>query len=60
MASTINSEKQGAEFMEIYKNISIEYIVSKHILKKLLAEGKITDEEFKRIDEENRKTFNRK
>ncbi len=43
-----------------YKDMSIEYIVSKHILKKLLAEGKITDEEFKRIDEENRKTFNKK
>lgn len=36
---------------------SIEYLLSRHLLKKLLKEGFITEEEFIRIDAENMKTF---
>ncbi|WP_278335852.1 SHOCT domain-containing protein [Petroclostridium xylanilyticum] len=38
-------------------NQSVEYLLSKELLKKLLAEGFITEEEFIKIDAENRKTF---
>jgi len=39
------------------ENQSIEYLLSRHLLKKLLAEGLITEEEFIKIDTENKKTF---
>lgn len=39
------------------KGQSIEYLLSRHLLKKLLKEGFITEEEFIEIDAENRKTF---
>lgn len=44
--------------LEIKKN-SIEYLISKHLLKKMLRDGLITEDEFNRIDEENQKTFNK-
>ncbi|QSQ07720.1 hypothetical protein H0A61_00036 [Koleobacter methoxysyntrophicus] len=39
------------------KGQSIEYLLSRHLLKKLLKEVFITEEEFIKIDAENRKTF---
>ncbi|GAB6157843.1 hypothetical protein JCM39194_10430 [Desulfotomaculum varum] len=39
------------------ENQSVEYLLSRQLLKKLLAEGFITEEEFIKIDAENRKTF---
>lgn len=42
------------------KEMSIEYLLSKHILKNLLNTGLINEDEFNKIDEENLKTFNNK
>jgi len=39
------------------ENQSIEYLLSRQLLKKLLKEGFITEEEFFKIDAENMKTF---
>ncbi|WP_425057937.1 hypothetical protein SCACP_25080 [Sporomusa carbonis] len=39
------------------ENTSIEYLISRHLLKQLLAKELITQEEFERIDAENRKSF---
>ncbi|MDP4180857.1 MAG: hypothetical protein Q8942_07170 [Bacillota bacterium] len=39
------------------KDPSVQYIVSKHLLKQLLYEGMITEDEFNRINEENIKNF---
>jgi len=39
------------------ENQSVEYLLSRQLLKKLLAEGFITEEEFIKIDTENRKIF---
>lgn len=36
---------------------SVEYLISRHLLKQLLDKGLITQDEFDRIDVENRKTF---
>lgn len=41
------------------KEKSIEYLISKHVLKKLFKVGLINEEEFNKIDEENMKTFNK-
>lgn len=41
------------------KELTVEYLVSKYLLKKLLKDGLITDEELNKIDEENMKTFNK-
>lgn len=38
---------------------TIEYLISKHLLKKLIADGLTTEDEFNKIDEENIKSFNR-
>jgi hypothetical protein len=38
--------------------LSVEYLISKHILKKLLNKGLISEEEYIKIDAENLKTFN--
>lgn len=42
------------------ENLSINYLVSKSVLKELLKNNLITEDEFIKIDLENRKTFNRK
>jgi hypothetical protein len=39
------------------KNADIEYLISRYLLKQLLAKGLITQDEFNRIDVENRKSF---
>lgn len=36
---------------------SVEYLLSRYLLKQLLAKGLITQDEFHRIDAENRKSF---
>lgn len=41
------------------KNYSMEYLISRHLLKKLLGDGLITEDEFNKIDDENIKTFNK-
>lgn len=38
---------------------SVPYLISRSILKELLGDGFITEEEFIKIDDENKKTFNR-
>jgi SHOCT-like protein len=38
---------------------SLEYLVSRSILKELVKDDLITEEEFAKIDSENRKTFNK-
>lgn len=45
--------------MEDQKELTVEYLVSKCLLKKLFKDGLITDEELNKIDEENMKTFNK-
>jgi hypothetical protein len=39
------------------KKTSIEYLISRHLLKQLLTKGLITQDEFNRIDVENKKSF---
>lgn len=41
------------------ENNSVEYLVSKSILKELLKEKLITEDEFINIDIENKKSFNK-
>ncbi|MEY8762464.1 MULTISPECIES: SHOCT domain-containing protein [Clostridium] len=41
------------------ENNSVEYLVSKSILKELLKEKLITEDEFINIDIENRRSFNK-
>lgn len=41
------------------ENNSVEYLVSKSILKELLKEKLITEDEFINIDVENKKSFNK-
>jgi len=36
---------------------SAAYVVAKHLINKLLSDGLITQEEYHKIDEENRKIF---
>jgi hypothetical protein len=36
---------------------NVEYLISRYLLKRLLAKELITQEEFERIDEENKKSF---
>jgi hypothetical protein len=36
---------------------SIHYLISRHFLEVLLVKGLITQREFERIDEENKKSF---
>lgn len=36
---------------------SVEYLISRYLLKKLMAKGLITQDEFHRIDAENKKSF---
>lgn len=38
---------------------SIEYLISRHLLKRLLAKGLITEDEYKQIDVANKQTFDR-
>ena len=40
-----------------HKEESIQYLISKHLLKRLLNNGMITKEEFEKIDIENKRTF---
>ena len=41
------------------ENNSVEYLVSKSILKELLKEKLITEDEFINVDIENKKSFNK-
>lgn len=41
------------------ENASVEYLISKSILKELLKDKLITETEFIKIDEENKKSFNK-
>lgn len=43
--------------MLISGETSVEYLISRYLLKQLLAKGLITQDEFHRIDAENRKSF---
>lgn len=36
---------------------SVEYLISRYLLKQLMAKGLITQDEFHRIDAENKKSF---
>lgn len=36
---------------------SVEYLISRHMLKQLLAKGMITEDEYKQIDAMNKQTF---
>jgi len=36
---------------------NVEYLISRYLLKRLLAKELITQEEFERIDAENKKSF---
>lgn len=38
---------------------SVEYLVSRSILKELLKDNVITEDEFNKIDMENKKSFNK-
>lgn len=38
-------------------NQSIEYLLSRYLLKQLLAKGLINEEEFRLVDVEDRRTF---
>lgn len=44
--------------MQVQTN-SVPYLISRSILKELFDDGFITEEEFIKIDDENKKTFNR-
>lgn len=44
--------------MQVVTN-SVEYLISRAILKELLNHNLITEEEFEKIDIENKKTFNK-
>ena len=39
------------------KKTSIEYLISRYLLKQLLTKGLITQDEFNRIDVENKNSF---
>lgn len=41
----------------VSENTSIEYLISRYLLKQLLTKGLITRDEFERIDAENKKSF---
>jgi hypothetical protein len=43
--------------MALSEKASVEYLISRHLLKQLLAKGLITRDEFERIDAENKKSF---
>lgn len=38
---------------------SVEYLISRHMLKQLLAKGLITEDEYRQIDATNKQTFDR-
>lgn len=40
------------------ENASVEYVISRFILKELLKDKLITEVEFNKIDAENKKSFN--
>ncbi|MCD2347172.1 SHOCT domain-containing protein [Clostridium guangxiense] len=40
-------------------NVSVEYLISKSILKEILKDKLITEVEFTKIDAENKKSFNK-
>ncbi|MFL0252921.1 SHOCT domain-containing protein [Clostridium neuense] len=45
--------------MFVAQNNSVEYLISKSILKELLKDKLITEIEFTKIDAENKKSFNK-
>jgi hypothetical protein len=49
--------RKGGTIMATPEKINMEYLISKYLLKQLLNKGLITEAEFQRIDNENRKSF---
>jgi hypothetical protein len=45
--------------MLVSEKAAVDYLISRYLLKQLLAKGLITHEEFERIDAENKKSFAR-
>ncbi|EYE87915.1 hypothetical protein Q428_10850 [Fervidicella metallireducens AeB] len=45
--------------MQAKEITSVPYLISRSILKELLEDGLMTEEEFSKIDAENKKTFNK-
>lgn len=43
----------------VSEHANIEYLISRHLLKQLLAKGLISEEEYKQIDAANRQTFDK-
>lgn len=43
----------------VFGQASIDYLISRHLLKQLMAKGLITEDEYKLIDAANRQTFDR-
>lgn len=43
--------------MLVSEKASIEYLISRYLLKQLLTKGLIIQDEFNRIDAENKKSF---
>lgn len=50
-------EKNGGIMMGVFEKASVEYLISRHLLKQLLAKELISQDEFERIDAENKKSF---